>query len=47
MVGVVGWVLRVPNHRALDLGPWMTEAHREAVNDGVSRYAVVHKRRQH
>jgi len=45
--GVVGWVLEVKNCRALDLGPWMTEARNEASNDGVSRYAVVHKRRQH
>ena len=25
----------------------MNEAHHEAANDGVSRFAVVHKRRQH
>ena len=45
--GVVGWVLEVKNCRSLDLGPWMTEATHEASNDGVSRYAVIHKRRQH
>ena len=47
VVGVVGWVLEIKNHRALDLGPWMNEAHAEAANDGVSRFAVIHKRRQH
>lgn len=47
VAGVPGWVLEVKNHRALDLGPWMNEAHAEAANDGVGRFAVVHKRRQH
>jgi hypothetical protein len=47
VAGVVGWVLEVKNCRTLDLGPWMNEAHQEAANDGASRYAVVHKRRQH
>jgi hypothetical protein len=47
VAGVVGWVLEVKNCRQLDLGPWLTEAHAEAANDGVSRFAVVHKRRQH
>jgi hypothetical protein len=45
--GVVGWVLECKNCRAAELGPWLTEASREASNDGVSRFAVVHKRRQH
>ncbi len=47
VAGVVGWVIEAKNHRALDLGPWLTEAAKEAANDGVSRFAVVHKRRQH
>jgi len=47
VAGVVGWVLELKNCRALDLGPWMTEAHHEAANDGASRFAVIHKRRQH
>jgi hypothetical protein len=45
--GIVGWVIERKNHRAVDLGPWMNEAHHEAANDGVSRFAVIHKRRQH
>jgi hypothetical protein len=45
--GIVGWVIECKNHRAVDLGPWMNEAHHEAANDGVTRFAVVHKRRQH
>jgi hypothetical protein len=47
VAGVVGWVLELKNCRALDLGPWMSEAHQEAANDGASRFAVIHKRRQH
>lgn len=47
VAGVPGWVLEVKNHRALDLGPWLTEAHAEAANDGARRFAVIHKRRQH
>jgi hypothetical protein len=47
VAGIVGWVLEVKNCRSLDLGPWMTEATHEASNDGVSRFAVIHKRRQH
>lgn len=45
--GIPGWTLEVKNCRALDLGPWMNEAHHEATNDGASRFAVIHKRRQH
>jgi hypothetical protein len=45
--GIVGWVIECKNCRAVDLGPWMNEAHHEAANDGVSRFAVIHKRRQH
>jgi HJR/Mrr/RecB family endonuclease len=45
VAGVVGWVLEVKNHKALDLGPWVTEAATEAAHDGASRFAVVHKRR--
>jgi hypothetical protein len=47
VAGIVGWTLELKNCRALDLGPWMTEAHHEAANDGASRFAVIHKRRQH
>src|ERR1700722_13539298 len=47
VAGVVGWVLEIKNHRAVDLGPWLNGAHAEAANDGVSRFAVIHKRRQH
>lgn len=43
--GVVGWTLELKNHRELDLGTWMTEAQREAMNDGGYRHAVIHKRR--
>lgn len=46
VAGVVGWVLEVKNCRSLDLGPWLTEAAQEAANDGVSRFALIHKRRQ-
>ena len=45
--GIVGWVIECKNHRAVDLGPWMNEAHHEAANDGASKFAVIHKRRQH
>lgn len=45
--GIIGWVLECKNCRAAALGPWLTEASREASNDGVSHFAVVHKRRQH
>lgn len=44
--GVVGWVLEVKNCRAMDLGPWVSEAASEASNDGVCRFAVIHKRKQ-
>jgi hypothetical protein len=44
---IVGWVIECKNHRAVDLGQWMNEAHHGAANDGVSRFAVIHKRRQH
>jgi hypothetical protein len=47
VAGVVGWTLEVKNCRTLELGPWMNEAHTEAANDGTSRFAVIHKRRQH
>jgi hypothetical protein len=47
VAGVVGWVLEAKNHKALDLGAWATEAAREAANDGVTRWAVIHKRRRH
>jgi hypothetical protein len=40
-------VIECKNHRAVDLGPWMNEVHHEAANDGVSRFAVIHNRRQH
>ena len=47
IAGVVGWVLEAKNCKLTELGPWMNEAKHEASNDGVARYAVVHKRRQH
>jgi hypothetical protein len=47
VAGVVGWVLEVKNCKSIELGPWMNEAHIEAANDGVSRFAVIHHRRQH
>jgi hypothetical protein len=43
--GIVGWVLELKNHREMDLGTWMTEAQKEAINDGSYRHAVIHKRR--
>ena len=45
--GVVGWVIEAKNCRLTELGPWLNEAKHEAANDGVERFAVVHKRRQH
>lgn len=45
ITGLIGWVLELKNHRQLDLGGWATEATKEAVNDGGSRWAVIHKRR--
>jgi hypothetical protein len=45
--GITGWILEVKNHAKLDIGNWSTEAAKEASNDGCSRWAVVHKRRQH
>jgi len=47
VAGIAGWVLEVKNHAKLDIGNWSTEAAKEASNDGCSRWAVVHKRRQH
>ena len=47
VAGVVGWVLEAKNCKLTELGPWMNEAKHEASNDGVARYAVIHKRRQH
>ena len=43
----MGWTLELKNHKAMDSGTWCKEAEREAKNDGGSRWAVVHKRRQH
>lgn len=47
IAGVVGFTIEVKNHKALDLGNWCKQAAAEAVNAGGSRWAVVHKRRQH
>src|SRR5271155_4049226 len=47
VAGIGGWVCEGKNHKALDLGSWRTEAAREARNGSVSRWAVIHKRRQH
>lgn len=38
-------VIEVKNHRELDLGTWMTEAQREAINAGCLAYAVAHNRK--
>lgn len=38
-------VLEVKNQKAMDLSGWLKEAKTEATNAGVTRYAVVHKRR--
>jgi hypothetical protein len=47
IAGVVGWTIEAKNHKAMDLGDWCKQAAAEAVNAGGSRWAVVHKRRQH
>lgn len=46
VAGVPGVVIECKNHREMDLAGWMDEAQREAINAGVYRYVVVHKRRQ-
>lgn len=38
-------VLEVKNQKAMDLAGWLKEAKAEALNAGVTRYAVIHKRR--
>lgn len=45
IAGVIGWVLECKAVNAMALGEWMTEAHKEAINDRSCRYAVIHKRR--
>ncbi len=44
IAGIIGWVLELKAHHAMDLGTWMGEAQKEAINDGSFRYAVVHRR---
>ena len=38
-------VIEVKNQRELDLGSWMTEAQKGAINAGCLAYAVVHNRK--
>lgn len=45
IAGIIGWVLELKNCREMDLAGWMTEAQKEAMNDGSWRHAVIHKRR--
>ena len=44
-VSGVSAVLELKNCREMRLGPWMNEAKSEALNAGVPRYLVVHKRK--
>jgi hypothetical protein len=46
LAGIDGWALELKNCARLELGPWMDEAEREALAAGVSRFAVVIKRRR-
>lgn len=45
LAGVPDAIFECKNHRALELGEWMTEAEREADRDGGSLPIVLHKRR--
>jgi len=45
VAGVIGWVLECKSSKTFEPGPWLDEAEREAENAGVSRFAVVAKRR--
>lgn len=43
--GIPGVVLELKNQNRLSLAEWVDEAEQEAVNAGVTIFAVVHKRR--
>lgn len=45
IAGIPGVVLEVKACREMTLGPWLKEAHAEAVNARAAVAAVVHKRR--
>lgn len=47
VAGVRGWVVEAKCRKTLDLSGWSDEAEREALNAGVSRWAVVFPRRNH
>jgi Holliday junction resolvase len=43
--GLPGLVLECKSHRALNLAGWLAEARKEAENAGLTRFAVIAKRR--
>jgi hypothetical protein len=46
IAGIDGWVIEAKNCASLSLAAWMDEAKKEALNAGVTRWAVVFPRRQ-
>lgn len=46
VAGIDGWVLECKCADRAELGAWLDEAQREAAEAGVSRFAVVFKRRR-
>lgn len=43
--GIPNTVIQAKKHREYSFGPWLDEARKQAAHAGVSRYAVVAKRR--
>ena len=47
VAGIPGVVIEAKACKEIDLGTWVKEAETEAANAGVTRWAVVAKRRRH
>lgn len=47
LAGIRGWVLEAKNEKVRDVPGALREARKEADNAGVTRYAAIHKYRNH